>query len=213
MDLSTLQIVAVSIIPILLAITVHEAAHGYAAKHFGDDTADKLGRISLNPLRHIDPFGTILLPLFTKLTAGFAFGWAKPVPVNWRNLRNPKRDMLWVAAAGPLSNLAMAIIWAFLQGVAGLLPLKAGIFLVLMADAGISINLLLMVLNLLPILPLDGGRIAVSLLPNELAEKYSQTEKFGLIIIITLMLTGVLGKFMVPIIDFFERAIGSLVVI
>ena len=120
MDLSTLQIVAVSIIPILLAITVHEAAHGYAAKHFGDDTADKLGRISLNPLRHIDPFGTILLPLFTKLTAGFAFGWAKPVPYNPYNLRNQKWGPVWVALAGPAMNFIIASIATF---IALLLPL------------------------------------------------------------------------------------------
>ena len=166
--------IVISAIPILLAITVHEASHGYAAKYFGDLTAERLGRITLNPLKHIDPVGTVLLPALTLLLGGVLFGWAKPVPVNFGNLRNPKKDMLWVAAAGPASNFMMAIAWGMLLGFvkrgldAGEFPAAAYLFID-MAYVGITINIVLMVLNLLPMPPLDGGRIAVSLLPNNLA--------------------------------------------
>lgn len=207
MELTLVQKIAVYALPILFAITVHEAAHGYAAKYFGDLTAEKLGRISLNPLKHIDPFGTIILPAFTVMLGGILFGWAKPVPVNFANLRNPKKDMMWVAAAGPASNFVMAVFWALMLNYANYAPNAAVNFLAEMSLAGISINLVLMVLNLLPMPPLDGGRIAVSLLPTPIAIQLARLEQYGFIILIVLMFTGVLGKIISPIIHGFERLI------
>ena len=207
MELTTIQKIAVYALPIIFAITVHEAAHGYAARYFGDFTAEKMGRISLNPLKHIDPFGTILLPALTVMLGGILFGWAKPVPVNFANLRNPKKDMLWVAAAGPASNLVMAICWAILLNYSTRAPQSAAYFLAEMSWAGISINLVLMVLNLLPMPPLDGGRIAVSLLPNNLASKLARVEQYGFAILIVLMFTGILSKIISPIISFFQQII------
>jgi Zn-dependent protease len=207
MEITVIQKIAVYALPVIFAITVHEAAHGYVAKYFGDLTADRLGRISLNPLKHIDPFGTILLPALTVMLGGILFGWAKPVPVNFANLRNPKKDMLWVAAAGPASNLIMAIIWAILLGYSKNAPDSAAYFLAEMSWAGISINLVLMVLNLLPMPPLDGGRIAVSLLPHNLSMQLARVERYGFVILILLMFTGVLGKIISPIINFFEQII------
>lgn len=207
MELTVIQKIAVYAIPILLAITVHEASHGYAAKHFGDSTAEKLGRITLNPLKHIDLFGTIILPALTILVGGILFGWAKPVPVNFAKLRQPKKDMLWVAAAGPASNFVMAIAWAVALNFANLLPNTALNFFAEMCLAGISINLVLMVLNLFPMPPLDGGRIAVSLLPMPYAVKLAQVERYGFFILIALMFTGVLGKIIGPIIQLFEQLI------
>ncbi len=207
MELTIVQKIAVYALPILFAITVHEAAHGYAAKYFGDLTAEKLGRITLNPLKHIDPFGTILLPALTVMLGGILFGWAKPVPVNFANLNNPKKDMFWVAAAGPASNFVMAIMWAILLNYANYVPNTAVNFLAEMSLAGITINLVLMVLNLLPMPPLDGGRIAVSLLPTPWAIQLARLEQYGFIILIVLMFTGVLGKIITPIIQMFERLI------
>ncbi len=214
-QLSTLplpQKVAASILPIIFAITFHEAAHGYVAKHFGDTTAYMLGRVSLNPLRHIDPIGTILLPLMTMLFGGILFGWAKPVPVNFNQLRNPKKDMLWVALAGPMSNLIMAIFWALIIRVVILVPNNDFISLPLayMGAAGVLINCSLMALNLLPILPLDGGRIAVSLLPHRIAYKYSRLEPYGMILLLILLFTEVLGKIMWPLIGIFMSFISLL---
>ncbi len=207
MELTVVQKIAVYALPILFAITVHEAAHGYAAKYFGDLTAERMGRITLNPLKHIDPFGTILLPALTVMLGGILFGWAKPVPVNFANLRNPKKDMFWVAAAGPASNFIMAIFWALLLSYANYAPNTAVNFLAEMSLAGISINLVLMVLNLLPMPPLDGGRIAVSLLPTPMAIQLARLEQYGFIILIVLMFTGILGKIISPIIQLFERLI------
>lgn len=207
MELTVVQKIAVYALPILFAITVHEAAHGYAAKYFGDLTAERMGRITLNPLKHIDPFGTILLPALTVMLGGILFGWAKPVPVNFANLRNPKKDMFWVAAAGPASNFVMAIFWALLLNYANYAPNNAVNFLAEMSLAGISINLVLMVLNLLPMPPLDGGRIAVSLLPTPMAVQLARLERYGFIILIVLMFTGILGKIISPIIQLFERLI------
>ncbi len=207
MEMNVIQKIAVYALPILFAITVHEAAHGYAAKYFGDLTAERMGRISLNPLKHIDPFGTILLPALTVMLGGILFGWAKPVPVNFANLRNPKKDMFWVAAAGPASNFVMAIFWAMLLGYSQHAPQSAAYFLQEMSWAGVSINLVLMVLNLVPMPPLDGGRIAVSLLPNNLAIKLAQVERYGFMILILLMFTGVLGKIISPFINFFQQLI------
>jgi Zn-dependent protease len=201
MELSILQKIVIYALPVIFAITVHEAAHGYAARFFGDMTAHNEGRITLNPLKHIDPFGTIILPALTVMLGGILFGWAKPVPVNFDRLRNPKKDMLWVAAAGPASNLVMAIIWAIVMKFAVSAPEAIAIPLLLMAKAGVMINIVLMVLNLLPLPPLDGGRIAVSLLPNKLARSFAQLERYGFVILIVLLFTGILGKILDPFIS------------
>ena len=206
MDFSLIQTIALYAVPVVFAITLHEAAHGYVARIFGDQTAWMLGRVTLNPLKHIDLVGTVIVPLGLLLLAklagggGFLFGWAKPVPVNFSNLRDPKRHMLWVAAAGPGSNLAMAILWAVffrLSADGGVLDSDG---LQFMSRAGIMINVVLMVLNLLPILPLDGGRIAVSLLPHSLAATYSRMEPYGFMLIILLLATGALDVVMRPLI-------------
>lgn len=186
-------------LPVLLAITLHEAAHGYAALRFGDDTAKRMGRLSLNPLVHIDPVGTLLIPGLALFFGNFLFGWAKPVPVNFGNLRNPKRDMLWVAAAGPASNFGMAIGWAILLKLSGELgDNSAGQLLSSMAQAGVQINVSLMILNLLPLPPLDGGRILVSLLPTSQAVVVARIEPYGFFILLALAYTGILGKIMYP---------------
>ncbi len=207
MELNLVQTIAIYGRPVIFAITPHEAAHGYVARYFGDVTAWKLGRISLNPLRHIDWVGTLLVPLAILVAsklfggAGILFGWAKPVPVNFRALRNPKRDMLWVAAAGPLANLAMAVAWAIVMKVSLMLPSNAFTLPAsLMAEAGIMINIVLMALNLLPILPLDGGRIAFSLLPDRLARSYAGLERFGLPILLVLIFTNLLGLILNPMV-------------
>lgn len=204
MDVGNLvQLIALYAIPAIFAITLHEAAHGYAARHFGDPTAYQAGRISLNPVRHIDPVGTLLIPAVVLFASGgkFAFGWAKPVPVNFGMLRNPKRDMLWVAAAGPGANLFMAVLWALLFKLVAVMPMNYFSEPALrMAEGGIIINLVLMVLNLFPLPPLDGGRIAVSLLPHRLAYQFSRVEPYGMIILMVLLFTGVLGAVMLPVI-------------
>ncbi len=193
-SLNGMQRIAVTAIPMIFAITVHEAAHGYVARHFGDMTAARLGRITLNPLKHIDPVGTVLIPSLTMFFGGIFFGWAKPVPVDFMKLRHPKRDMLWVAAAGPAANLVMLIVWALIIKFFGAnLP-----FVALMGAAGILTNTVLMVLNLIPLPPLDGGRIAVSLLPTNLAVKFAQIERYGFIILIVLLMTHILDKIMWP---------------
>lgn len=202
MDISALiQAIAVAALPVVLAITLHEAAHGYAARHFGDPTAWMQGRITLNPLKHIDPVGTVVLPLILfAVGSPFVFGWAKPVPVNFGNLRNPKRDMLWVAAAGPAANLAMALFWGAILKMAWVLPLNYfSVPMAEMAKFGIVANVVLMVLNLFPLPPLDGGRIAVSLLPHRAAWKFAQIERFGFPILLVLLFTGILGKILQPI--------------
>ena len=201
MDFSLLDTIALAAIPVVLAITLHEAAHGYVARQFGDSTAWMLGRVTLNPLKHIDPIGTVVVPLGILLLSGgsFLFGWAKPVPVNFGNLRHPKRDMLWVAAAGPGVNFVMALVWALVFGLgAGVLASDGVRYMSLI---GVGINVSLMVLNLLPILPLDGGRIAVSLLPHSLAVSFARTERFGFFIVIALLATGVLGVAMRPLVN------------
>jgi Zn-dependent protease len=201
-----IQRLAIWAMPVLLAITVHEVAHGWMALRFGDRTALMLGRLTLNPLKHIDPIGTLLVPAIMLLTSGYVFGWAKPVPVTWENLRNPKRDMALVALAGPMANLLMAILW--------LLMLKLGLFLqasspwfgtplTYMSVAGIVINGVLMVLNLLPVPPLDGGRVVTGLLPGPLSWKFSRIEPYGLIIILVLFFTNVLGKILSPVLTIF----------
>lgn len=208
MELNLIQKVSVFALPVIFAITLHEAAHGYAALRFGDRTAESQGRISLNPIRHFDLVGTLIVPLtilvISKLTggAGILFGWAKPVPVNFNNLRRPKQDMLWVAAAGPGANLLMALIWAGLIKLAFAMPGSGfAMPLALMGAAGIFINAVLMALNLIPLPPLDGGRIAVSLLPRNLAYSLARVEPYGIFILLGLMFIGLLGVFMWPLIQ------------
>ena len=196
---SLIQAVAIGAIPVLFAITLHEAAHGYVARHFGDMTAFQQGRISLNPLRHIDPVGTILLPIMTLWLGGILFGWAKPVPVNFSALRRPKQDMLWVALAGPAANLFMALFWGVWIKIALMSPESYYTEpLMEMAHLGVKINVVLMVLNLLPLPPLDGGRIVVSLLPHRLAMKLAGIEPYGMFILIGLAITPVLGWILTP---------------
>jgi len=209
MELSPIQYFTISIIPVLLAITVHEAAHGYAAKHFGDKTAYYLGRITLNPIKHIDPLGTVVIPgMLLLLSAPFLFGWAKPVPVNFSNLNNPKKDMMWVALAGPASNLVMAIIWAIILGLFKSSGTSYALFVIGMAQVGIMINLVLMLLNLLPIPPLDGGRMAVSLLPSPWSYKLASIERYGMFILIFLIVSGLLSTILLPLLRFFQ---GTLI--
>jgi Zn-dependent protease len=210
MELVSLEGIALAAIPIVLASTVHEASHGYVARMFGDSTAWMLGRVTLNPLKHIDPVGTVLVPLATYWLGGFLFGWARPVPVNFGNLRHPKRDMLWVAAAGPGSNFVMAVLWALLLGVSAGGGAFASAGLQHMSQVGVVINVSLMVLNLLPILPLDGGRIALSLLPRSLAVPYSNTERFGFILVILLLVSGALGVVLGPLFRLALAAIGAV---
>jgi len=204
-------------VPVVLAITLHEAAHGYVAKLFGDRTAEMLGRVTLNPIKHVDPVGTILVPgalwLLAKMSGGvpFLFGWAKPVPVNFGNLRNPKRDMIWVAAAGPGSNFVQALLWALVLGMAAGGGLMASTALGKMAFAGIQINLVLMALNLLPIPPLDGGRILVGLLPGQASAAVARLEPYGFFIILALLAAGLLDNLMRPLIAVAESIIAALI--
>lgn len=190
-----IQTAAIYAIPVLFAITVHEAAHGYAARHFGDDTAYMLGRITLNPIKHIDPLGTIAMPLLLYFaTAGaFLFGYAKPVPVRFGNLRNPKRDMIWVALAGPAANLVQAIGWTVLFYVLLSASVEEPFFLK-MCQAGLLVNLVMFAFNLFPLPPLDGGRILVGLLPWKQAELVSRVEPWGFFIVLALVITGVVGN-------------------
>ena len=207
---SLIQTIAIAALPVIFAITLHEAAHGYAARHFGDPTAWQMGRISLNPLRHIDLVGTIIIPIAILLFSSgtFLFGYAKPVPVDFGRLRNPKKDMLWVAAAGPGANLFMALCWALMLKLAWLMPGNDfTVPLSEMSKIGIIVNCVLMVLNLFPLPPLDGGRVAVSLLPHRLAWKFAQIERFGFPILLILLFTGVLGAVMNPLVIFSARAI------
>ena len=192
----TLQFISFAAIPMLFAITVHEAAHGWMAGKFGDRTAEMLGRVTLNPGKHIDPIGTIVVPLLMLISSGFFFGWAKPVPVNSRNLRNPKRDMVAVAFAGPGANLLMAAIWAVLYHLVSIAPqwfLGAPEFFAAMARIGVFFNFLLMTFNLLPILPLDGGRVLRGLVSEPFGRQLDALERYGFIIVIGLLFLGLLG--------------------
>ncbi|MEE9423605.1 MAG: site-2 protease family protein [Methylococcales bacterium] len=212
MDATLVQKFAIWVLPVLFAITVHEVAHGWVARKLGDNTAWMLGRLTLNPIKHIDPVGTILVPGILFMTSGMIFGWARPVPVNWRNLHNIRRDMFLVALAGPAANLMMAIIWALLAKIA--MEAEVPYFsvpLVLMGEAGVIINLLLMVINLLPIPPLDGGRILNALLPPSLSDVYQRIEPFGLIVMAGLLYTGMLGSIIMPMMGFFYQIIMTMV--
>jgi Zn-dependent protease len=202
MDSNMIIQALVFVLPIIFAITLHEAAHGYVAKHFGDSTAYMLGRVTLNPIKHIDPIGTILVPLVTKILGGFFFGWAKPVPVNFDNLRSPRWHGILVAFAGPFSNMVQVFIWAIVARVllgtvdpSGLV----GPFWISIAEAGIQVNIMFALLNLLPILPLDGGRIVAGLLPPKLSYAYSRTERYGLVILLLLVISPVLGWVLGPL--------------
>ncbi|MBT8116555.1 MAG: site-2 protease family protein [Gammaproteobacteria bacterium] len=208
-ELSVVQLIAIWVVPVLLAITVHETAHGWVAAKLGDTTAYMLGRLTLNPLKHIDPFGTILLPAMMIMLAGFALGYAKPVPVNWSNLRHPKRDMAIVAAAGPFVNLLMAVGWALLIRL-GLTLGESAEALVYMGVGGIFINVILMVINMLPLPPLDGGRVAVGLLPGPWAYQLSRIEPWGFFILIALLFTGMLGWLLWPLIEFCISVLSSV---
>jgi len=213
----SLETIVLLAVPVVFAITLHEAAHGYVAKLFGDRTAEMLGRVTLNPLKHIDPIGTILVPgvllLMAKFMGGPAllFGWAKPVPVNFGNLRNPKRDMVWVAAAGPMANFVMALAWVLIGRAAGGNGWLGSEGLQEMAQAGVYVNLLLMALNLLPIPPLDGGRIAVGLLPYKAAHALARVEPYGFMIILLLLAVGLLDDLMRPLMRAADLLLGALV--
>jgi len=211
-QLATIAIIA---LPVIIAITLHEAAHGFVARHFGDDTAAKAGRVTLNPLRHVDLFGTILLPVFLLLTkAGFLFGWAKPVPVNFGALRHPKRDMIWVAGAGPAMNLLLAVVSVILLY---MVPRAGGAsWLSAMLATSVEINLVLAVLNILPIPPLDGSKVAVGLLPPRLAVPFWRLSRFGMIFVVVLFLAApflgidVFGFLVARPVHFLERPFAAL---
>ena len=208
-----IQTIALYALPVLFAITVHEAAHGYVARHFGDNTAYLQGRLTLNPLKHIDPVGTILMPLilYVATSGTFLFGYAKPVPVNFGALRNPKRDMIWVALAGPASNFAQAIFWALLLLVLAGMGVQEPFF-IKMAQAGILVNLVMWAFNLFPLPPLDGGRILVGLLPWKQAQRVSRLEPWGFFIVMALVLAGVVGTFwLMPLMNIGYAVINILI--
>ena len=213
MDITPLiQTILIYALPVLFAITVHEAAHGYAARYYGDHTADRLGRITLNPLKHIDPVGTIVMPLvlYIATSGAFLFGYAKPVPVNFGNLRNPKRDMVWVALAGPASNFFQAVFWKLLL----IVLVVSGVqepFFVEMAQGGVLVNLVMWAFNLFPLPPLDGGRILVGLLPYKQAHQVSRIEPYGFFIVMALVLAGVVTSiWLLPLMQLGNGAINLL---
>lgn len=211
-----IQTIAIYALPVLFAITLHEAAHGYVARNFGDMTAFAQGRVSLNPMRHIDLIGTIVVPLAILLLSGgrFLFGWAKPVPVNYSALRKPKQHMAWVAAAGPGANLVMALAWGAILKLGLMLPENAYTEPMLrMAQAGVLVNLVFMFLNLLPILPLDGGRILASLLPNRMSWQYAKLEPWGLPVLFILLATHLLDAVLNPLVDFSASMIRAFVLL
>ncbi|WP_431128479.1 site-2 protease family protein [Variovorax paradoxus] len=215
MDISNLiQTVLIYALPVVFAITVHEAAHGYVARHFGDNTAEVMGRVTLNPMKHIDPIGTILMPLmlYFATSGAFLFGYAKPVPVNFGRLRHPKRDMIWVALAGPASNFVQAILWALV--LVGLIA--AGVdetFFIKMAQGGVLVNLVMWAFNLFPLPPLDGGRVLAGLLPNGAAQNFlARIEPFGFFIVMGLVLAGIVSTFWLrPLMDVGYTVINLLI--
>jgi Zn-dependent protease len=198
-EFSLIQKVIIWAIPVLFAVTLHEVAHGWAALQFGDRTAQMLGRLTLNPIKHIDPVGTILVPGLLAATTGFVFGWAKPVPVNARNMRNAKTNMAWVALAGPMANLIMALFWSLIV----VIGLSYSPALAYMGLAGIFINTMLILLNLLPLPPLAGGRILISVLPGPLSWRVSRVEPYGFIILLALLYFGIVGAILWPFVSGF----------
>ncbi len=214
-ELSTLQLIAIWILPVIFAITLHEVGHGWAAFKLGDNTAHQLGRITLNPIKHIDPIGTIILPSLLLIFTGFVFGWAKPVPVNFQQLNQPRRDMALVALAGPGANLLMALFWAIIINIGFFFysSYESAIFFIYVGQAGVMINFILMLLNLLPILPLDGGRVVHAMLPLNMADKYGKLEPFGIIVLIVLLLTGVLQQVMQYFFGFIQIILQNLIFI
>lgn len=205
-----IRVLSVAAIPLLFAITLHEVAHGWVARYFGDRTAEMLGRLTLNPLRHIDPVGTVIVPLLMLWMSGFIFGWAKPVPINTRALRDPRRNMIAVAAAGPAANLLMAIGWVLLFRLVTSLPAVptgVGEFVMEMSGKGLFFNTLLAVFNLLPIPPLDGGRVLRGLLPETLGRKLDGIEPYGLIIVVGLLVLGFLGRILGPLFNVAQEVV------
>ena len=212
-EFSLVQKIIIAAIPIIFAITVHEVAHGWVASKLGDPTAKLAGRLTLNPVKHVDPLGTIAVPLIMIALTPFAFGWAKPVPVDWRNLRQPRRDMALVAAAGPGANVIMLAFWTLLLSAlvtTGNEISYVSVILVEMAKVGIIINIILIALNLLPLPPLDGSRIVTSFLSPAAAYKYNLLERWGLPILVVLLFTGVLGKILHPLIGFMLSIVNTL---
>lgn len=212
-ELSLAGKIIVAAVPIIFAITVHEVAHGWVASKLGDPTAKLAGRLTLNPVKHIDPLGTVVVPMIMILLTPVAFGWAKPVPVNWRNLRQPRRDMALVAAAGPGANVLMLLLWILLLAVPFMMGGAVsyqGYLLLEMAKVGIIVNIVLIALNLLPLPPLDGSRIVTAFLPPEAARRYNLLERWGLPILVVLIFTGVLGKILHPMIDFMLGGVSLL---
>lgn len=205
-ELSLIQKIAISIIPVLFAITVHEVAHGWVAYKLGDPTAKMLGRLTLNPIKHIDPIGTILVPGILLFLGGFIFGWAKPVPITWQNLKNRRVDVALVSIAGPCANLIMAIFWSILAKIAMSFhphPIDFAYAVLTMSQIGVMINIILMVLNLIPIPPLDGSRVVSSFLPGKIAYQYDRIEPYGFFILLGLLAFGILGLIMSPLVNFF----------
>ena len=212
-ELTLVGRIAVWILPVIFAITVHEVAHGWVASQFGDNTAKSFGRLTLNPISHMDLVGTVIVPGVLLLLGGFIFGWAKPVPVNWHNLKNPKRDMIYVALAGPFANLLMAIGWGVVMKIGYMMGAQNEYFampLIYMGYAGIFINSVLMMLNLLPILPLDGGRVLAGLLPMRASIEFSKLERLGFPILVFIIVMGWLSKILGPPVYFLQTSIFKI---
>ncbi len=213
-ELNLISTLFVFVIPIIFSVTLHEVAHGWVANRFGDQTAKSLGRLTLNPVKHIDPVGSIVVPIIMYFSSGFIFGWAKPVPVNWRNLGHPRRDMAIVAIAGPAANFLMLLFWAMLAKVIMLSGNDLNYLtqlLFIMCNIGITINIVLMILNLFPLLPLDGGRVLTAMLSRNLASSFSCLEPYGLIILVVLLVSGILWEILLPAISMIEALIYQLI--